>query len=510
MSSKARRPAPKPPAKPAAPAENPLPSRILLLVTGALLAARVSAASMVGWGDSEALYASYAAHPQPAYLDHPGLIGSFASAIGGGHVPIPTRAHVFSSAIATIVPFFIVAIAQLAGAKRIHAIIAALFVAVVPEISIGLFAMTPDLLLAPTWLAVIGLTIAGFQRKNGIAFLVAGLLAGVAVAIKASGILLFGALLFVYFRAPVERRKIWPWAGLSAGSVVFAPIIAYEAKSGFPMLRHRFIETQTGAGIALKNIGAVFGGQLLYLSPVIAVLAVIVARDLIRHRNDDDASKVLFATFAIPLLPLALLSIWSPVAEPHWLAPPLLALPIHAARRATLVKPRLGMIALGVGALFSALVYLWVLIPDMSKLRPESVDAKGDITNELFGWPSAVQSIKNAQLSQATPSDPSGRSVILVGPHWTICAQLQAAFPEAKVGCATPVPDDFDGWVPRDEWKTADVVLWVTDNRFANDGSAELPLLTRISQSKVRTMRAGRPARVFELYLYARRAQAAL
>ena len=30
---------------------------------------------MIGFGDSEALYACYAMHPQPAYLDHPGLIG---------------------------------------------------------------------------------------------------------------------------------------------------------------------------------------------------------------------------------------------------------------------------------------------------------------------------------------------------------------------------------------------------------------------------------------------------
>ena len=28
-----------------------------------------------GFGDSEALYACYALHPQPAYLDHPALIG---------------------------------------------------------------------------------------------------------------------------------------------------------------------------------------------------------------------------------------------------------------------------------------------------------------------------------------------------------------------------------------------------------------------------------------------------
>ena len=488
---------------------NPLSLRLLLGVTGVLSSLRLYAMSHVGFGDSEALYASYAVHPQPAYLDHPGLIGEIARVIGDGTAPRPDRAHFYTSILAAVVPWLVAGVARIAGAKKADAMAAGLVVAVTPEIAVGLFGMTPDLLLAPLWLGALGLAIAGLERKNALHLIAAGLCAGVAASAKVSGLLLFAALAFVYARSE-QRSKFWPWGGLAAGLVAFSPIVSYEAKSGWPMLRHRFVETQAGAGVALKNIGALVGGQLVYLSPVIAFLVVVLARDLVRRRDDDVASRVLFASFAIPLAPLLLFCLWSPVAEPHWLAPPLLALPIHAARRVDVLKPRLLKIGMGIAAAFTAIVYAWVLIPESAKLLPQDTDPKIDIANELYGWPGAIEAIKEQRQLGATPSDPDGSDVILVGPHWTICAQLQAALPEAKVGCATPVRDDFDGWLPREKWRAADTVLFVTDNRFPTDGASELPLLSRYSQSKVSTVRGGRTARVFQLYLYARRGQAAL
>ena len=61
---------------------------------------RFLVANGTGFGDAEALYASYALHPQPAYLDHPGLVGFVARALGAGGAPTPQTAHVFASVIA--------------------------------------------------------------------------------------------------------------------------------------------------------------------------------------------------------------------------------------------------------------------------------------------------------------------------------------------------------------------------------------------------------------------------
>ena len=109
-----------------------------------------------------------------------------------------------------------------------------------------------------------------------------------------------------------------------------------------------------------------------------------------------------------------------------------------------------------------------------------------------------------------TPFDPEGREVVVVGPHWTVCAQLQAGLPGIRVGCATPIPDDFDAWLPRSQWREAEHVLFVTDNRFPGDGAEQLPAHVKVAQSRVRILRGGRTARVFELSLYERRAQGSL
>lgn len=490
----------------------------LVAVSLVLLAVRLWAASVVGFGDSEALYASWAVHPQPAYLDHPGLVGIVARVIGEGASPAPGRTHLVTAIVATAVPWLLFATARALGAERRRAMTAALVVALVPEIAVGLFALTPDLLLAPAWLGAIALAALGLRAQPGTlggtsAFLGAGLLAGVAASAKISGLLLVLALVVAYAliarsKGPEARavRTIWPWAGLGAGLVIVIPIAVYEARTGFPMLRHRLVDTQHGAGVAFTNVASLIGGQLVYLSPIALWLAVVVARDLVRRRSADASSTLLFACFAVPLLPLVLLCIWSPVAEPHWIAPALLALPLHAARseRSTM-KRRLVAYGAANAALFTLLAHAWVLVPASARLLPESADPKLDIASELYGWPTVVEAAHEQMRLAATPYDPEGREVVVIGPHWTICAQLHAAMPDVRVGCATPVTDDFDRWLPRERWRAASEVLYVTDNRFAGDGADQLPAHVRVAEGRVRILRGGRTTRVFTLYLYSRR-----
>lgn len=490
----------------------------LTVVSAVLLGLHVYAATKVGFGDSEALYASWAIHPQPAYLDHPGLVGVLARAIGENAAPTPLRAHLVTSSIAALVPWLAYATARAAGAERRASAIAGLAIAVVPEIAVGLFAMTPDLLLAPLWLGTLALASIALRAPAGTtkaasAYLGAGLLAGIACSAKVSGGLLVIALLATYASVALSKeektssvRTIWPLAGLMAGAVVVFPVLAYEAKLGWPMLRHRFVDTQTGSGLALANLGALIGGQLLYVSPVLVWVAFVAARALFRDRKRDAVARLFFLSFAIPLVPLALLCIWSPHAEPHWIAPALLVLPIGAARLADVASRRVFVGGAALAAALTLAAHAYVLLPSSASLLPATADPKVDIASELYGWPIAIDAVREQMKTAGTPFDPEGREVVVVGPHWTVCAQLQAALPGVRVGCATPIPDDFDRWLPRDEWRRAENVLFVTDNRYGGDGAEQLPGHVRASQARVRIMRGGRTSRIFELYLYSRRA----
>ncbi len=499
----------------------------LLVVSMVLLGLRLYATSRVGFGDSEALYASYAAHPQPAYLDHPGLVGMVMRLIGEGSIPTPQRTHAITSFVATLVPWLAYGTARVLGAARGRAALCGLVIALVPETAVGLFALTPDLLLAIGWfgaiaLAGVALTAPVRSTKSAAAFLAAGLVAGISCSAKVSGLLLVVSLFAAYVAIARSKsderaraRTVWPWAGLIAGLVVVVPLASFEAKTGWPMLHHRFVDTQHGAGIALRNLGALFGGQLAYLSPVFAVLVFFAARDLVRHRADDALSRLLFFAFVIPIVPLVAFCLWSPVAEPHWIAPALLALPLHAVRRASrkegaFVSRRVFLAASGVAAFFTLAAHAWVLVPESARLRPADTDSRLDIASELYGWPIAISAVKEQLKGAATPFDPEGREVVVVGPHWTICAQLEAGLPSMRVGCATPVPDDFDRWVPRPEWRAAEHVLFVTDSRYPTDGAAQLPGHVQTGRSRVSVMRGGRIARVFELFMYDRRASSSL
>ena len=96
----------------------------------------------------------------------------------------------------------------------------------------------------------------------------------------------------------------------------------------------------------------------------------------------------------------------------------------------------------------------------------------------------------------------------LVGPSWMVCAQLQAALPQANVGCATDHKTDFDGWAPPSRWKHADAIVFVTDDRMPVDASALVPGFHLERSTRVTLLRGGRVARTFKVSLLERRAGA--
>ncbi len=486
-----------------------------------LLLLRVYASTHVGYGDAEALYASYALHPQPAYLDHPGLVGAVARAVGAGAVPGPERAHLLTSILSTLVPWLMVAACRLSGATFCRSLGAALIFAWVPEIAVGLFALTPDLLLALAWTSTLALAAAALRSPCGSAraalcFAGAGVLAGVAAASKVTGVTLLAALAIGYATRPARAhaRTVAPWAGLCAGAIAFSPVVAFEAAAGWPMLRHRLVETQASAGPSLRNAGALVAGQIVYLSPLVAVLAALAARELWRGRRDA-VGALLLASSVAPLAVLAPLCLWSRVAEPHWIGPGLLAL-TPAAARAELGPPRrLLLWAGGVAAAMVLLVHAWVLVPSLLRLAPASYDPRLDLANELQGWPDVARAVREeagfASFS-ASPAtlgrpDPDDDDVAVVGPHWVICAQLEAALRgDLPVGCDTPVRDDFDDWWARERWHRAEAIVWVTDTRFGPPPELRTHALARTRE--VRIERAGRVVRVFSIAVLLRRAVA--
>jgi hypothetical protein len=368
--------------------------------------------------------------------------------------------------------------------------------------------LTPDLLLIVLWYAAILFTVLAMTAAPGspraLAFsLASGFMAGLACDAKVSGVLLVFGLGLAWASTPARahRRTLDPWAGLVVALVVFSPVVLDEVARGFPMLRHRLVETQKGAGLSLRNLAVLAGGQLLYVTPPLLWAAFAVARDLYRRRGDDVVSSLLWSV-TIAAAPLVVLACLSRVAEPHWIAPIYLALPLHFARSRrgaegthpamALVKPGLAKLSIGVGAVAVVVAHAWVLLPWAPKLLGAKYEARYDLANDLYAWRTGLPLLRRAFAQSLDLESPAP---IVVGPHWTVCAQVHAALPASiLVGCEGDIPDDFSRWLPRSTWEQAPVVLYVTDDRFGDPASA-LPRRRLDAEWQVDVERGGIPVR---------------
>jgi len=120
----------------------------------------------------------------------------------------------------------------------------------------------------------------------------------------------------------------------------------------------------------------------------------------------------------------------------------------------------------GVGAAAVIAAHAWVLIPLAPRLLGAKYEARYDLANDLYAWRTGLPLVKRAFAQSVNLEVPPP---IVVGAHWTVCAQLHAALPPSiLVGCEGPVPDDFSRWLPRSTWQQAPIVLYVTDDRFGD------------------------------------------
>ncbi|MCU0693024.1 MAG: glycosyltransferase family 39 protein [Polyangiaceae bacterium] len=492
-------------------------TRIALVVSVVLLGLRLTTAEVIGFGDAEALYATYALFGQATYLDHPGLLGWVGATLAGASgVPSPVTVHRWTAVAATSIPWLAGLAARGAGAPWRGVLCLVLAMSLVPELAVGLFAFAPDVPLAVFWLGALGSAAVALRAEAGSARALAGTLAaGMCTALaclsKVSGVLLGLGLLATWLSKPVRPRlrTVAPYAALLAGLMVVVPALRREGSLGFPMLHHRLLNSQAGFGPSLRNLGGLVGGQLLYLTPVVAVVVVLIAIDLARRFRDDAVSRLLFFTTFIPFGVLAALTVLSRVAEPHWVAPAYLALGIHFARRTdqatALVSRKWGRAALVTSAVGVALVFAVVHFPVIPKVLGARYKPKYDLVNDLYAWQTAAPVVRQAvhNVQRAGIFD-----VSVVGPHWVICAQVQAALGrEARVGCQTPQGDDFGTAYPESRWQKSPVIVYVTDDRFDVDVSKRFPDRALQSVDRVGVRRGGQLVRTIRVMVLGRAAR---
>jgi hypothetical protein len=432
----------------------------LAIVTTLFLAVlRLDIARHVGFGDGEALFVAQGFHPQPAYVNYPGLIGWIARWIA----PDPETIHLVTTIAATALPWAGVLTARASGATRAASLRTYFPLALLPALSIGTFAFTPDLPLAYSWL--LSLACSGYvlrQPMTSFGALLGSVGAGVGAALaslsKASGWLLAACLLWTYL-GRTERarfRNIAPWAACGMFAILTAPLLTFWWRRGIGIALH--------PELSLEHAALMLARPLLSMTPPFLVCAALVAYDLLRSRREPVIDRALRHQLLLPLVPLAVLATCTG-AEADWLTPAYLTLSLHLARMQPL-RPSLRWTSIGTGYGVAFLGWCWLRtsLPFTAGQWLGGYDAALDTSNDFYAWGPG-----KALLDQAVASahERTGQLPIVIGPSWAVCAQAEVALGgQVHVGCDTQERDDYDLWSDPALWNSTQTLLLVTDTRF--------------------------------------------
>ncbi len=477
--------------------------RNLVLVALLLAGSNLLASSLFGLGDGEALYYAYSQNLALSYLDHPPLIGwliFISTHLLGSHV-IAVRLVSLGMMILSAV-FTYLLTRDMFGSRA--AAWSPLLLLATPIFSVGLIAAAPDAPLAAIWPLFTWQLYRALVDKGDTVWtrfgrpILLGLLIGFAFLAKYTGVCLVVTVVIVLGSRPgrgwLKRPGIWIGSLVTVATVL--PVVMWNHQHGWVGLLHRFVWTQAGAGFSLRNAGALLGGQLAYVGPIVLPLLVWSIFYLLKKRDNRISTLVLLAA-SIPVFAVTYpLVLWSDVAEPHW--PGVGYMPLFAAA-AALVADRararaMAKVAVGLGCVVLVALHIAVATPLLPvAMSEDSYRPEYDLGNELRGWPEVAEAIRAM----------NDNNLPVISGFYTQCSQLAFALHrpgDPEVRCASPETDDFDIWhgafvLPEEG------ALFVTDNRFDHDPKELVPgARVRGSPVVVEITRGGRWVRRFKLY----------
>ena len=430
-----------------------------LATTLAIAGLRLDAARHVGFSDTEALFLAYGFHPQPAYVDYPGLIGGLARLLE----PNPFAVHLATTLAAAALPWAGVLAAWANGAAGVAALRCYFPLALLPPLCIGSFAFTPDLPQCYLWLAALGCAGVALRRPSAsfgalFASVGAGVAAGLACLSKPSGWLLAASLVACALgRSERPRlRTLSPWAAAGLFAIITAPLVGYWKAHG--------VSLKLAPDLSIASAALALARPLMGVTPPFLVAGALVASDLLRRRGASAVDRSLSYHLLLPLLPLMALAACTS-AETDWLTPACLVLSLHVARLPSLRRSLAWTCALtGLGVAFLGWCWLRTSLPLTAGQRFGGYEPALDASNDYYAWEPEKQLLEEAVAEIRTRT---GQSPIVIGPHWRVCAQAEVALGgQVHVGCDSIAHDDYDDWSSPVLWDAAQTLLFVTDSRF--------------------------------------------
>ncbi|MDR3504864.1 MAG: glycosyltransferase family 39 protein [Acidocella sp.] len=405
-----------------------------------LTALRLALAASLPLVPDEAYYFLWSTHLQPGYFDHPPMVALWIRAGTALFGPSSLGVRLLGplSVLAGSLLLWDAA-ERLFPGKRAGLTAAACLNATL-LLGAGAVLMTPDTPLLFFWSAGIWAMARLISSGKPVWWLAAGLVAGLALLSKYTGLLFILAVFGWVLAGRQERRWLrtpWPWAAAVLAMLVFAPDIAWNAANSWvSYFKQGGREAGFQPGRALGFLASLLGSQFFLFTPVIAVLAV---RGVWGLRHDDAPGPRLLLW--LTLLPGAVLleHVLSQRVEANWVAvmyPPA-CIAIGALPAALLARWRKPALALGFG--ITGLVYVQALaapLPIPPRMDTSALQMAGwkQLGEQLAAMhPDFVMADDYATAAALAYYAPPGLRVVGFEPRWSYF-DWQSASLEGEAG----------------------------------------------------------------------------
>lgn len=513
---------------PAADQSPTLYSALALLAIAGVAALRIWLADKSGLGDAEAYYFAWSKHLGLSFFDHPPgiafMIRMGTAWLGETVLGVRIVSILFSAGMGLILYFLS---AELFGNRKAGFFATLLFL-VTPVFFIGGSAAAPDMGLGLMWLLGILFLELAVRKENGLYLLGCGAAVGLGLMFKYFMILFWPAAI-LYLLLGRGSRQLFSLKFLAAIGIsllLFCPVLYWNYQHDWASFSYHLASRHQDAGLDAMTFLQFLGGQLLYLSPVLAIALLMSILHAVRNTYQGfSRSPELFFWMTVPVLAFFyLVGSWTSESEPHWpmlgylLLYPVLGhwLAIMKSRPASTLESWIGLgpLALRIRPAADRLLLGWLLVPAIlinavilvhassDKLFPllsiftdqEQYEEKYDLTNELVGWDKVGDRVRQ-EVSKLGPG------TLAASYHYTMCGQLEFASKGGyQVACLSRSTDAFDFFADAPNPRGKHIVF-LTDNRYNADPKTLLECSDGISElGEVQINRADWVVRKFQLW----------
>lgn len=414
---------------------------------------RLFIASFYGLSGDEAHYFQYASNLSLSYFDHPGLAGyfifPFLKIFGNTSFAVRLPALICSSLCMWLI--YVMGRTFYSVSSGFWALV---IFCLIPLFSVLGGTMTvPDTILCVFWLLSIYTVWKIYSTgRSGLWYLL-GILVGLSLLTKYSGVLLYFAILIFLLIEPQMRkylRKKQVYLGFIISLFIFCPVLIWNYNNHWASFVFQF-----GHGLGEKSFFDLekftqnIFSQMAVISVFFWIMMVIVFLKILKKlfSKTEDVIIKLFFSFSFPVFALFGYASLSNEVLPHWPAPgyltlilPLSIFVLEFLNSPVRLKRIFAKVSLFTGAVFTLIIPVHIVFRCIP--LPQEVDPTGD----LYGWDKASY-VAQYLLAESEPD-----AFLLT--HKFYLASLMSFYLPDKISrnhlfCLSKRIDQYDFWQNR-------------------------------------------------------------